>query len=80
MPAFVRQHPLEHAQGSFFSYSSGTTVWIARIWQNAVGDAKNSLNYLQRTLFGPLDMRTAVMEADARGNFCRTLVYVRFGP
>lgn len=69
MPRFAGSQPLDHPPGSFFSYSSGTTVLLSRIWQNAVGGQQASLDYPQRALFGPLGMRSAVIEADARGNF-----------
>jgi CubicO group peptidase (beta-lactamase class C family) len=67
--AFAASQPLDHPPGSFFSYSSGTTVLLSRLWQNALGDKQHALNYPQRALFGPLGMRTAVLEADARGTF-----------
>jgi CubicO group peptidase (beta-lactamase class C family) len=67
--AFAASQPLDHPPGSFFSYSSGTTVLLSRLWQNALGDRQRALDYPQHALFGPLGMRTAVLEADARGTF-----------
>jgi CubicO group peptidase (beta-lactamase class C family) len=67
--AFAASQPLDHPPGSFFSYSSGTTVLLSRLWQNALGDTQLALDYPQRSLFGPLGMQTAVLEADARGTF-----------
>jgi CubicO group peptidase (beta-lactamase class C family) len=67
--AFAASQPLDHPPGSFFSYSSGTTVLLSRLWQNAIGDRQQALDYPQRALFGPLGMQTAVLEADARGTF-----------
>ncbi len=67
--AFAASQPLEHPPGSFFSYSSGTTVLLSRLWQNALGDTQQALDYPQRALFGPLGMQTAILEADARGTF-----------
>jgi len=67
--AFAASQQLEHPPGTFFSYSSGTTVLLSRIWQNAINDPKLALEYPRRALFDPLGMRTAVLEADARGNF-----------
>jgi CubicO group peptidase (beta-lactamase class C family) len=67
--AFAASQPLDHPPGSFFSYSSGTTVLLSRLWQNAVGDRQQALDYPQRALFGPLGMQTAILEADARGTF-----------
>jgi len=42
-------------------------VMVARIWQDAVGDA--SLAWPRERLFAPLGMTSAVIEADARGTF-----------
>jgi CubicO group peptidase (beta-lactamase class C family) len=67
--AFAASQPLDHPPGSFFSYSSGTTVLLSRLWQNALGDPQLSLDYPQRALFGPLGMQTATLEADAQGTF-----------
>jgi CubicO group peptidase (beta-lactamase class C family) len=67
--AFAASQPLDHLPGSFFSYSSGTTVLLSRLWQNALGDTQQALDYPQRALFGPLGMQTATLEADARGTF-----------
>ncbi len=67
--AFAASQPLDHPPGSFFSYSSGTTVLLSRLWQNAVGDGQQALDYPQHALFGPLGMQTAVLEADVRGTF-----------
>jgi CubicO group peptidase (beta-lactamase class C family) len=67
--AFAADQPLEHPPGTLFSYSSGTTVLLSRIWQNALGSGQSALDYPRRALFDPLGMRTATLEADARGNF-----------
>ncbi|MBV8666061.1 MAG: serine hydrolase [Burkholderiaceae bacterium] len=66
MAAFTHSQPLDHPVGTFWSYSSGTTVLLSRIWQQAVGN--DALTYPQRRLFGPLGMHSATIEADARGN------------
>ncbi len=67
MAAFVHAQPLEHPVGTTWSYSSGTTVFLSRLWQQAVG--AGALAYPHEHLFTPLGMRSATMEADARGNF-----------
>jgi CubicO group peptidase (beta-lactamase class C family) len=69
MAAFAVNQPLAHPPGKVFNYSSGTTAVLSRIWQNALGDPKLALAYPRQALFEPLGMRTAVLEADARGNF-----------
>jgi CubicO group peptidase (beta-lactamase class C family) len=67
--AFAINQALAHPPGTFFSYSSGTTAILSRLWQNAVGNPQLALDYPRRALFEPLGMHTAVLEADARGNF-----------
>ena len=69
MAHFAASQPQVHAAGTKFSYASGTTVLLSRLWQSALGDPAQSLAYPQAALFEPLGMRTAVMEADARGTF-----------
>ncbi len=65
MAAYARSMPLDHPPGTVWNYSSGTTVILARLWQDMVGT--NALAYPHDALFAPLGMSTAVMEADARG-------------
>jgi CubicO group peptidase (beta-lactamase class C family) len=67
MAVFAARQPLVHPVGQHFSYASGTTVLLARLWQDAAGG--NALGWPRRALFAPLGMRSAVMEADARGTF-----------
>lgn len=67
MAEFAAAKPLERGIGEAFSYSSGTSVLIARIWQDAFDDEAEALAWPRQALFGPLGMRSAVMEADARG-------------
>jgi CubicO group peptidase (beta-lactamase class C family) len=67
MAAFVRQQPLAQPVGTHFNYSSGSSVLLARLWQDAAPGA--SLAWPRQALFDPLGMRSAVMEADARGTF-----------
>lgn len=65
MAGFVHALPLEHPVGSVWSYSSGTTVLLSRILQKTIG--ADSLPYAHNELFAPLGMRSAIIEADARG-------------
>ena len=67
MAAFAAGKPLAQPVGSHFNYSSGSSVLLARLWQDAAPGA--ALDWPRAQLFGPLGMRSAVMEADARGTF-----------
>ena len=69
MARFAASQPQVHAAGRKFSYASGTTLLLARMWQGVLADPAQALAYPQAALFEPLGMRTAVMEADARGTF-----------
>ncbi|MYN45418.1 serine hydrolase [Pseudoduganella sp. FT93W] len=73
MASYTASKPLAHAPGSHWNYSSGTTVVLSRIWQRAAAGAGSAtdatvLSFAHDRLFTPLGMRTAVLEADARGN------------
>jgi len=65
--AFARDRPLVAPPGTKFNYSGGSSVLLARLWQNAVGaDARA---YPQQRLFKPLGMTSAVLESDPSGTF-----------
>jgi len=68
MAAFARGKPLEQPVGTHFNYASGSSVLLARLWQDAAPGGA-SLTWPRQAMFGPLGMRSAVMEADARGSF-----------
>lgn len=82
MAAYTAAQALEHAPGLAWSYSSGSSVLLSRIWQRAAASAgagatstatsaatsADVLALPQRQLFAPLGMSSAVLEADARGN------------
>lgn len=61
--------PLVAAPGEAFSYSSGTSLLLSRVWQNAFEDPREALDWPAKALFGPLGMSSAVLETDARGTF-----------
>lgn len=67
MAGFAAAKPLVAAVGGTWNYSSGTSVILSRIWQNAAG--AEALSYPRSALFGPIGMTSAVMEPDARGTF-----------
>lgn len=69
MARFVADKPLVAAPGTAFSYSSGTSTLLSRLWMEKVGDRTAALNYPRRALFEPIGMRSAVMETDAEGTF-----------
>ncbi len=69
MAAFAASKPLTAEPGTAFNYSSGTAVMISRIWQDAIGEPQNALDYPREALFDPLGMESAVLEADASGTF-----------
>lgn len=72
MAGYTASQPLDHAPGTVWNYSSGTTVLLSRIWQQAAAPrdwtSAEVLSLPQRRLFAPLGMSSAVLEADARGN------------
>lgn len=69
MAGFAGSLPLVGPVGGSFSYSSGTSVLLARLWQDALGDPQQALQWPRSELFSLLGMDSAVMEADARGTF-----------
>ncbi|GAB4350031.1 MAG: serine hydrolase [Oricola sp.] len=73
MAGFAASMPLDEANGGaigeVFEYSSGTTVMLSRIWQNAFADPAEALAWPRRALFDPLGMRSAVIETDESGTF-----------
>lgn len=69
MAGFASAKPLAHPVGTTFSYSSGTTVLISRIWQDALGEPRQALGWPRQVLFDPIGMTSAVLETDARGTF-----------
>lgn len=69
MAAFAADKPLAGPRGQTFSYSSGTTVLLSRIWQDAFDDPDAALNWPREALFGPIGMASAVLEPDMRGTY-----------
>jgi len=65
--AFARDQALDAAPGTKFHYGSGSSVLLARIWQNAIGEQARS--YPRERLFNPLGMTSAVLESDPSGTF-----------
>jgi CubicO group peptidase (beta-lactamase class C family) len=69
MAGFAAAKPLIHPHGEDFSYSSGTSVILSRLWQDRFDDPQQALGWPRRALFGPLGMESAVLETDASGTF-----------
>ncbi|HEY3847468.1 MAG TPA: serine hydrolase [Acetobacteraceae bacterium] len=68
MAGFAAHALLAHPPGEVWAYTSGNTLLVARIVTNAVGGTETDvLNFARSALFGPLGMRTAVIETDATG-------------
>jgi len=84
---FAASMPLDHAPGSHWSYSSGTTNIIARGLSEALGQGRDGFEAFMRTrLFGPLGMGSAIPKFDAAGTFigssfcfCTARDFARFG-
>lgn len=69
MAAFAANEPLVATPGTTFNYSSGSTVILSRVWQDAIGDRSAALAWPRKALFGPLGMDSAVLETDEAGTF-----------
>jgi CubicO group peptidase (beta-lactamase class C family) len=68
MSAFAEDAHLEAAPGSEWHYSTGNTVILGRIIRDAVGGSADDVaRFAREALFGPVGMRTAVLEFDATG-------------
>ncbi|MDB5526398.1 MAG: 6-aminohexanoate hydrolase [Rhizobium sp.] len=66
---FVADHGLEAQPGARFEYTTGSAVLLSRVWMNTFPDQLEALAYPRNALFGPIGMRSAVMETDAAGTF-----------
>ncbi len=65
--AFARDRALVAPSGTKFNYSGGSSVLLARLWQNAIG--AEARTYPQQRLFKPLGMTSAVLESDPSGTY-----------
>jgi CubicO group peptidase (beta-lactamase class C family) len=64
------QQPLEYPVGKHFSYSSGTTNLLSRLFYERVGGStQHAVDYLYSEFFQPLGMRNTVLEPDPSGVF-----------
>ncbi|PSM17751.1 serine hydrolase [Nitratireductor sp. StC3] len=69
MAGFAAAKPLAAEPGTVFSYSSGTTLILSRLWQDALGEPQAALDWPREALFDRIGMASAVLEADASGTF-----------
>lgn len=67
MAGFAAAKPVVHPIGQTWSYSSGTSVLLSRIWQDVLGP--EAPNWPRQMLFGPVGMTSAVLEPDESGTF-----------
>ena len=86
MAAFTAALPLAHEPGTFYNYSSGTTNILSRIVADLVGYGEDYRSYLERRLFDPIGMTSAVATFDTSGVFvassfvhARALDFAKFG-
>jgi CubicO group peptidase (beta-lactamase class C family) len=86
MAAFTAALPLAHEPGTFYNYSSGTTNILSRIAADLVGYGDDYRSYLERRLFEPIGMTSAVATFDTSGVFvassfvhARALDFAKFG-
>jgi hypothetical protein len=66
---FAASKPLVHPPGTVWSYSSGTTNIIAGVLRETFAGERDYLRFPKLRLFGPLGMRSAVLQPDAAGTF-----------
>lgn len=68
MAKFAAQKPLVAVPGEKWSYSSGTTMLLARIIRDTVGGShRDYLAFPREELFNKLGMRSAIIETDPSG-------------
>jgi CubicO group peptidase (beta-lactamase class C family) len=61
--------PLIASPGTVLSYSSGTANIVARVVRDCFDDPDDQRDFVERELFEPLSIRTAVLELDRSGSF-----------
>lgn len=65
---YAESLPLEFEPGTHFEYSSGTTNILSRILRQTIGD-QDYYRFPYDSLFYPIGMYSAIIEADASGTF-----------
>ncbi len=67
MATYTAERPMAHPPGEVWNYSTGSTVLLAKIAKDAIGDEAATQRYLRRRVFDPAGMDSAVLENDATG-------------
>lgn len=68
--AYAASLPLDHAPGTFWNYSSGTTNIITRVLGEVVGGGRAGMEtFLRERLFGPAGMTSAIPKFDEAGTW-----------
>ena len=67
MGLFALNKPLEHAPGTYWYYSSGTTNIVMRYLRSRFDSDQAFLTYLRERLFGPLHIANPYFEHDMSG-------------
>jgi len=87
MGGYAASRPLQHAPGTHWAYSSGTTNMVSRVIRDLSGGTEQSYRaFVERELLAPIGIRKAVLEFDAAGTligsslvFMTARDYARFG-
>jgi CubicO group peptidase (beta-lactamase class C family) len=66
---FAASKPLVSSPGTQWSYSGGTSNIIALVMRQQFDEERDYLRFPHERLFGPLGMRSAVLEPDSAGTF-----------
>ena len=66
---FAAAKELDHPPGSYWHYSGGASAIIAHILRATFATEGDYLRYPRERLFGPVGMKSAILEADASGTF-----------
>jgi CubicO group peptidase (beta-lactamase class C family) len=68
MAGFAAKARLKRPPGTVWEYESPNTILLSKIVEDTVGGHEaDALNFARTALFGPLGMKTAVLETDAAG-------------
>ena len=67
--AYAARKPFVHPPETSWYYSSGSTNIVASVLRQTFPDEREYLRYPRDRLFGPLGMRTAILQPDAAGTF-----------
>lgn len=60
---------LRNTPGEVFAYTSGSSMLVARIISDRLGGRPETLGFIRRELFEPLDMQRTLLEPDETGQF-----------